>query len=671
MPIISARGAASALALGWANNTIRTDPYFSYVNMLIPGNGTNAGQNNTFLDSSTNNFTITRSGNTTQGTISPYGPNWSNFFDGNGDFLTIPYNAVLDMPGDFTVEAWVYRTAASLYEAIGGRWGTQNIWLLNIGGTGTQVWWQRNGISTFQANFSFSLNTWYHIAVARSGTTTTIYVNGTSIGSLAGDTYNYTNATRTLLIGRNGGSTDGTQDWEGHISNFRIVNGTALYTGNFTPPSTPLTAVTNTAVLTCQSNRFVDTSANAFSITASGTPNVQRFSPFDPPAAYAASTIGASGYFDGTGDYLTVANDNVFDTNATFTLECWFYQPASGNATFFGRGGGASSWSTTNGHQFLLFIETNVLYWMWNNAGVNTQIQTTAPTAGQWHHLAVGYNGTTTRFWLDGASLGTSTTGYTLPTTRNIIRAGLNPAALNPLNGYLADLRFVKGTDVYGVGNATITVPTAPLTAITNTALLMSMTNASIIDNAMMNNPETVGNAQISTAQSKFGGSSIAFDGIGDWLLFANNSSQQLGSGDFTIEGWFYLNNTGNARGIVSKGTSTTGWSVNVTTGSKLQFSYTATSLVGAATLSANTWYYFAVVRSGSASGNLKIYLDGVLDATSAGAVTDNFNQTSVMYIGADRVGTSAMNGYVDDIRITRGYARTITAAPTTAFPTW
>ena len=53
------------------------DPYFYDVTLLLSGDGTNGGQNNTFLDSSTNNFTITRNGNTTQGSFSPYGNLWS------------------------------------------------------------------------------------------------------------------------------------------------------------------------------------------------------------------------------------------------------------------------------------------------------------------------------------------------------------------------------------------------------------------------------------------------------------------------------------------------------------------------------------------------------------------------------------------------------------------
>ena len=125
------------------------------------------------------------------------------------------------------------------------------------------------------------------------------------------------------------------------------------------------------------------------------------------------------------------------------------------------------------------------------------------------------------------------------------------------------------------------------------------------------------------------------------------------------------------AYGVVSKGTATTGYSVNVTSGNKLQFSYTATQLTGATSLASNTWYHFAVVRNGTGTGNLVLYLDGVADATSGGAVTDNFNQTNALYVGADRVGGSSLNGYIDDLRITNGVARYTAnfTPPTAAFP--
>jgi hypothetical protein len=254
------------------------------------------------------------------------------------------------------------------------------------------------------------------------------------------------------------------------------------------------------------------------------------------------------------------------------------------------------------------------------------------------------------------------------------------------LDGYLSNLRIVKGVAVY---SGAFTPPTlAPLTAAgstsaasyssttnvntvfpsASTSLLANFTNAGIYDASVQNDEITLGDAQGSTTVYKWYPTSMKFDGTGDWLTAIDGTQLQLGTGDFTIDGWLYLSATGAAYGIVSKGAASTGWSVNVTSGNKLQFSYTASNLTGATSLVATTWYYFAIVRSGSATGNLKIYLNSSVDATSGSAVTDNFNQTDILYIGASRTGSTPLNGYLQDIRVTK-YARTI-STPIATFDT-
>jgi hypothetical protein len=411
-----------------------------------------------------------------------------------------------------------------------------------------------------------------------------------------------------------------------------------------------------------QNNTFLDSSTNNFSITRNGNTTQGTFAPYG---------VNWSNYFDGTGDYLDVANDNTFDTNSTYTLECWFYQPAAGNAMLFNRGGGTGNWSTTNGYQFTLLIISGILYWQWNNAGSPATISVTTPTAGAWHHVAIGYNGTTTRVWVDGASIGTSTTAYTLPSTRNIIRVGADQSSSssNPLTGYISGLRFVKGTDVYGVGNTTITVPTAPLTAITNTSLLLNFTNAGVIDNAMMNNLETVGNAQISTTQSKWGGSSIAFDGTGDWLLAPSSPNLALLTGNFTIEMWVYFSNTTgyafyDMRGVgtVSINNPALFWSVSPNTSKVAAYIDNGERIISGA-LSTGQWYHVALVRSGTTA---TLYVDG----TSAGTYTYSTSvEQQALYVGTGS-GLGSFNGYIDDLRITKGFARYTAnfTAPTAPF---
>ena len=99
------------------NSAGPSDPNFENVTLLLTGDGTNGAQNNTFLDSSTNNFTITRNGNTTQGTFSPFSQTgWSNYFDGSGDYLTTATSAsgFSFGTGDFTIEFWMYPTVAQV-----------------------------------------------------------------------------------------------------------------------------------------------------------------------------------------------------------------------------------------------------------------------------------------------------------------------------------------------------------------------------------------------------------------------------------------------------------------------------------------------------------------------------------------------------------------------------
>ena len=107
-------GALTAM-IAAAFSGVTPDPYFEYTTLLLPGNGTNGAQNNTFLDGSTNNFTITRNGNTTQGTFSPFSQTgWGNYFDGTNDYLTTPSNTAFTLgTGDFTIECWFNRTGAN------------------------------------------------------------------------------------------------------------------------------------------------------------------------------------------------------------------------------------------------------------------------------------------------------------------------------------------------------------------------------------------------------------------------------------------------------------------------------------------------------------------------------------------------------------------------------
>jgi hypothetical protein len=658
MSLLSTRAAASARGFGLLGKIKDiADPYFNYVTALLHGDGTNGGQNNTFLDSSANNFTITRNGNTTQGSFSPYGDNWSNYFDASGgDYLTVSANS-FSTSGSWTIEAWCYFTDGSRNDVLINGLLNDRLYVQYIG---TSLYVGDAVTNNLVISNAKPINQWFHLAVVKNGSTYTAYINGVSVGSSTTALISATISTWQI-----GARTSQSAFSLGYISSLRITT-SAVYTGNFTPSTSPLTAISGTSLLTCQSNRFIDNSSNNFAITLNGDISVQRFSPFAPRFKYIPAIAGGSGYFDGAGDYLVPTSSAIVDFGTgDFTVEMFVYAatPAVSYVFFDGRSAGGQNAIT-------LAIDSSKQIIFFNNNGT-ARITAAGFVPNTWNHIAVTRSGTSVRLFSNGTQIGstyTDSSSYVSGTNRPTIGAAGFAEGGSPLTGYMASVRIVKGTAVY---TANFTPPTAPLTAITNTSLLCNFTNAAIFDNAMMNDLQTVGNAQISTSVKKYGTGSLAFDGTGDWLTCIDNPNLLLVSGNFTIEGWVYLSATGVAYGIVSKGTSTTGWSVNVTSGNKLQFSYTSSNLTGATSLAATTWYYFAVVRNGSAAGNLKIYINGTADATSAGAVTDNFNQTSIMYVGANRVGGSALNGYIDDLRITKGIARYTAdfTPPAQAFP--
>ncbi len=652
------------------------DPYFEYTTLLLPGNGTNGAQNNTFLDSSTNNFTITRNGNTTQGTFSPFSQTgWGNYFDGtSGQFLNTVANTAFNFgTGDFTVEGWVYPTSTSgtrpIVEIRTSAANSTGFALLSQSGATTLNVYTNGGFAGASTG-SIATNQWNHVALVRSGNTWTYYINGTSSGSFTNSSTQSDGGTTGPKIA---GSTTAGEIWIGYISNIRIVKGTAVYTSNFTPSTTPLTAISGTSLLTCQSSRFADSSTNAFAITVNGSPSVQAFSPFNPTAAWSASTNGGSGYFDGSGDYLTTTTSSAFDlSSGDWTIQGWYYPTA------YSAGNNVLIYVGTSAGDKIVIADISTggsgLYYLLNGSPVITS-STKAPL-NAWSFFALVKSGSTTTLYLNGVSLGTTTS---VPTSSNkSVNLGSDAGAA-VFQGYFADIRILKGT-------ANTAVPTAPLTAITDTSLLLNYTNAGIYDATSKNDLETVGNAQISTTQSKFGGSSMYFDGTGDFANTAPTINLEFGSGDFTIEGWIYPTVT--TRMALYHGSSGTDWSIGIDYQSQ-KFCIWASSNgttwnlinadgggngIGTITIATNTWTHVAFVRSGT---TWQTYINGTRDLNLTGISGSIVNRaTSAKSIAKWWFSTGSgvpgvWNGYIQDFRITKGVARYTAnfTAPTAAFP--
>jgi hypothetical protein len=173
-----------------------------------------------------------------------------------------------------------------------------------------------------------------------------------------------------------------------------------------------------------------------------------------------------------------------------------------------------------------------------------------------------------------------------------------------------------------------------------------------------------VGTAQISTAQSRFGGSSLLCDGNGDYVYDNSVSQLFIDTSDYTIEGWFYTAETGVVRDLITWGL-TPYWNIWKNATNQLIFSINGADRITGGTFTPNTWNHVAVSRQ---SGTNRLFLNGAL----IGSYVDNTSVTAGVvrighYPGAD---ASAFNGYIDEVRITTDVARYTGAftAPTSEF---
>jgi len=629
------------------------DPYFYDVSLLLTGDGTNGAQNNTFLDSSTNNFTITRNGNTTQGTFSPYGSLWSNYFDGSSAAFSISDNAAFNLnTGAFTIEAWVNNSSLSGYQTMISKRAA--VWEMGLSNN-LLYWWV--GSTVYTTTATIPKGQWTHVAVSSDGTNVKLFVNGTLDSTVSSATPG--SGASSVYVGYAGSG----QYFPGYISNLRVVKGTQLYTTTFTPSTTPLTAVSGTSLLTCQSNRFIDNSSNNFTLTVNGSPSVQRFSPFNPTAPYSASTIGGSGYFDGSGDYLSTAANTALNLSSdNFTIEFWMNAASFPVETL-----PISATDASNTYSYAPYLSYGKVMCVVNTTGNGLLIPDTGVTlsTNTWYHIAYVRNGNTFTTYINGTGYApTSISGsFVTATTLGI---GGRADGNFPFNGYMSNVRIVKGTAVY---TSNFTPPTAPLTAITNTSLLCNFTNAGIPDAAMMNDLETVGNAQVSTSVKKYGTGSIYFNGSASGLTAAKSNSFGFGTGDFTWEAWVYPTNLTGFQCIFSSDDGNGHYVyIGMTSGSSgTPMVYDGGYIItGSSNFTINTWQHLAVVRQ---SGTVKMYLNGT--QIGSASWTADLGSNKIGYIGYN--GSQPYYGYIDDLRITKGYARYTAnfTPPTSALPVY
>ena len=247
---------------------------------LYTGNKNNPGNNTHTYFSNTVNSGIGGISNTIANVASTFGNDGkfviidtksnlssaSLLFDGTGDYLSLPSSTTLDLNGDFTIESWIRLTATAVdFQMLLASGANDSGTYISIGTSKIFFQFGATGLTQAEITYTMPTNTWVHLAFVRISNTVTIYVDGVS-KTVTNSTQSATFSPRVVGVGYSTVYT-----FPGYMSNLRIVKGTAIYTSNFTPAQTNLTAVSGTSLLIGQNENYLkDYSTNNHTLTKFG-----------------------------------------------------------------------------------------------------------------------------------------------------------------------------------------------------------------------------------------------------------------------------------------------------------------------------------------------------------------------------------------------------------------
>ena len=675
----------------------------NFTSTLIKASGNN-GSNTTINDASASNRSITVNGDISAQAFTPFHPGgYSAYFDGSGDYL-LPAITTAVGTNDFTLEGWFYFNSLSSDVTLfdfrsSGNWGIFSIF--GSGSNALKVVYYNGGSNQGITTNTVTVGEWNHIAIVRASGVIKIYINGI-LGSTTSDNTSWTIAASPRICANKGSGGAGSNHVNGYASDVRFVNGTAVYTANFTPPSSRLTAITNTELLVCHLPYLADGSSNDHTVTFAGNVATKRFAPYDH-IPYDPSIHGASLYNDGTGDYMTTPADTTDLTmSGDFTIDFWYYPVAAKNMGYvYGKWNNQSDgwalWVTPN------YSSGNFGYvtFYYGNYGSNecaSNLRSTIVTLNQWHYIRVTRSSGTMYMSVNG-KVGTRTnytSGITFTDNRTFnanttIGITGNSVGYTLGQAFISDLRVINGTALT-TGN--FTPPTSPATAVTNTKLLTCNDAPNIFD-ASGNSRIKVDGATSSTSSNKYANSSIQTSTSDRVYVYPITGSEfDNVTGDFTVEAWIKLDSStlNYAQIVLYRDESNTGNpNINLRFGNSgfgyhLQFNITGagqqnTNSVNLTQSNFTAGYkHVALVRT---NGIVKVFVDGTHYPTNTGANPSVFPNPHVVFnntlSAVDRfeVGGS-LDGNIEDFRFTKDLARypfippkeTLTAVSGTSFLT-
>lgn len=633
------------------------DIYKAYENILLHFDGSNGST--TITDDA--GHTITVSGNAQISTAQSKFNGSSCYFNGSsGTYLTLPSTKDLNFgTDDLTIEGWIYPVGGGS-PLINSQNSTNLLnFLLDSSTSGRLL---LNGSDAI-TGIALQANTWQHIAITKIGIVWRVFVNGVLSGSPFTMSANYTFdcSANTYIGGYNGG-----HYFNGYVDEFRLIKGYCFYTQPFSVPTSPYVYRNNTS----------------FFMKFDGTNGANTIGAFieetgkSVSSLYGSPTLSStqvkngttSCYFNGGSGVLMTANSAFSFGSGNFTIEFWVWtDPSTGawtrtleNEQYNVTGGWHFSY---NGSDSVGQRRLGFQLGLNGGGGARLESNSAIPT-GQWIHIAVVRDGTTISMFVNGVKqTATITSSENFTSTKLMMGVALDYS--NPFTGYIDSPILLKGVARYSSNFDPSLVDYFSPNVIFLCHCDGSNNSTTFIDeigNAIVAN----GNAVQSTTQSQFGGSSGYLDGIGDYLQLA---SSLLSNQSYAIECWIYptaySSDASWGRYIYSQYENGVDFGNRFILGfpennnHKLQSFHASGggSLLSTSDIALNAWTHIATTYDGSTR---RLFVNGIMEASVATSGASLSSASS--RIGCVSYGSMVgfYQGYIDELRITRGAPRYI-----------